>query len=472
MGAVTTIFFATYKLSESPAIWYDEGFYTQVPMYISTHGIQALQVAPNEFVSTEHVTVGYPLLYPVALSYRLFGNGVLQGRSVMVLYIGLFVLASYFLARKLFGAMSAVWVVLLLASFPMLYGNGKSVLGEVPGLFFLILTLLTLLYLERTKYRNVVAYGFVGLAAGLCVATKPIFILLLGALLVTYLVRWKKIPLQINGVAWGSTVLIIPIILWAYLQFGLGFSVQSVLAYYANPYSLGNMGQLILQNMLRFFTESTPIYTLFLMLVWTLALWIRRKKEEISSAELTAFFFCLFVLAAYMRLPGWYRYLFPALTVALIFLPASAIAVFSYLQEKLSNKISLTRFAWLPYAGIILLVCLQTYQTAADSYVAGYYTSTNVAHLSAVLQPLGPQASFFLYNVPQVAVLLPSQKYYQYLPVTEHLIIGGDQLNALAKGVADFVIVDSDTYRAHLELYTRYHQYKTVDRYEILQRNS
>lgn len=470
LAAACTVFFATYKLTDSPALWYDEGLYSGIAAYTSVHGTQAVQTGPNSFISTKEMTVGYPLIYPVALSYRLFGIGALQGRAVMAIYICLFVLAAYVLVRLMFGAAAGGWAALFLASFPMLYGNGKSVIGEIPGLFFLILTCISLLLLERSGYKRAMFYVLFGLSAGLCIATKPIFLLLLGALFITYLLRWKRIPLNVPGVALGAGAFLLATAVWAYLQFGPGISLHAVLTFYANPYSSANIGRLILQNAVRFVTESTPLYTLILMLVWAAALWIRRKKMEVSSAELSAFFFCILVLIAYLRLPGWYRYLFPALIVALIFLPQSLQTVYSSVTQKIRFLRPVSKYTFLPYVAVLLLAGGQLYQTAKSSYVAGYYTSTTTEHLSEVLSPLGTQSSFFLYNVPQVRVLLPSNNFYQYLPLTDTLILGKETLASLAAGVADYVVVDTDMYAQQKGQFLKYQHYATVDRYEILER--
>lgn len=459
-------FCAAYKLSESPALWYDEGLYSQISARVAETGFQTLQLAPGEFVDSRYMTVGYPLVYPVALSYRLFGIGALQGRAVMALYIVLFVIAAFALIGALFTPRIASLSAFLLASFPMLYGNGKAVIGEVPGLFFLVLSLLSLEFLERSGFRKPLWYAAFGLCAGLCVATKPIYILLLGAFLIAYVFVFKRTRVTWRGLALGALAFGATVAVWAYLQFGAGISIHTVLGFYANPYSVENVQNLIKANLLRFVTESTPIYTLALMLAWSIALWLKRKSD-ISSAERAAFFFSVLVLLAYLRLPGWYRYLFPALTVALVFLPSSLVAIAEFAK---GNMPRLPR--WVPFASAAVVVCLlsalQLYQTAYGSYVAGYYSSTTTARLQEALHDLGPSASFYLYNVPQVAILLPSENFYQYLPITEHIVLGSSTLPTLFEGKADYAIVDSDAYKANSSAFLRYHSYETVDRYEIL----
>ncbi|MBI5405865.1 glycosyltransferase family 39 protein [Candidatus Kaiserbacteria bacterium] len=455
---------STYKLSESPGIWLDEGIYTQLGMNVAQTGQLALQVAPAEFQHSSYISVGYPLIRPLALSYKLFGVGVVQGRAVMVVFILLFALASYWLMRRLYGPWVAAWSLLLLAGFPMLYGNGKSVLGEVPGLFFFILTLLALSYLEESGYRSWRWSVAAGLAAGLCIATKPIFLLVIGAVLVTLIIK------RGSGVTWSSVVigtaaLLIPFAYWLYTQLGADVTLSSILHDYGNPYVATHMATLVLQNALRFFTETTPLYTALLLGIWATALFVRRRMTSISGAELLAFFFCLLIIASYLRLPGWYRYLFPATIIVLMFLPAAAHIVFRALQEKwmvLKNQ------TWLISVVLALLVCAQLYQTACSSYVAEYYRSTRTRDVTAALIALPRTASIFLYNVPELGVLLPTRQYYQYVELSPGVVLGADQLPLLVRGVPDLVVINASMYVASPSLFARYTLLKTVDRYDLL----
>lgn len=465
VGFLSVLFFSTYKLSEAPAIWYDEGFYTQMAKNFADTGKQVLQTEPGIYSSTSYVTVGYPLTATVGLSYKLFGSGVLQGRLIMALFLFGFVLASYFLFKKLFGKESAAWTVLLLATFPMLYGNGKAVLGEVPALFFLILTLLALSQLERNKYIGWHRYALVGLAAGLCLATKMFFVLLLIALFLTYLFNLRSIKLTWSGFIAGMIALICPLLLWAHIQFGAEATIQSVVSYYTNPYAVDNIPQHMLQNAQRFITETTPSFTLVLTSIWGISLFFRRKIGGISAAETGGFIFCILVILSYLRLEGWYRYLFPATMLSLLFLPNSLVLFYNFIGEKLS----LPSYARLGvYAVLLLLAAGQLYQTSAISYVAQYYTGTRTHIMSEYLSSLS-SASVFLYNTPELAIMLPTKNYYQYLTPLPEITIGENSLVSLRNGVPDVVIIASEAYASNPN-FIAYKPMQNIDRYTILQR--
>src|SRR3989344_8592002 len=100
---------ATYRLTESPATWYDEGYLLQTSKNLALYGQQQLQMAPGEFVSTASVSSGVTIFAPVAFSFKLFGIGLLQARLVMVLYILAFCAAAYGLIRSIFSPWTAIW---------------------------------------------------------------------------------------------------------------------------------------------------------------------------------------------------------------------------------------------------------------------------------------------------------------------------------------------------------------------------
>ena len=94
-----------------------------------------MQLAPEKITPISHLTVGYPLIYPLALLFKIFGISILKARVLMVFFIMSLVLISYLAIKKRYGLNQSLLSIALLVTFPPLYGNGKSVLGEVPGLF-------------------------------------------------------------------------------------------------------------------------------------------------------------------------------------------------------------------------------------------------------------------------------------------------------------------------------------------------
>lgn len=467
LAVMIGLFFSWYRLTESPGIWYDEGFYTQTAMNLAERGTEGLQTAPGEFISARDVTVGYPLIAPVALSYKMFGVGVFQGRAVMAFFIILFLLASYLFVRVLYGRSLAAWSLALLVTFPELYGNGKSVLGEVPGMFYLVCALLSMVWLERSGYKKTGPYITLGLAAGLTVATKPIFILLPVALAVTFVLCRDSVAWYGRGFASGVAVFLATVGLWIYLQFGAGDAFISILHYYINPYDV-SAGATLVRNLRLFVTEAVPIYVAGMLTLWGISIGIRKKAEEpITTGEVTALVFCLCIVAAFLRLPGWYRYLFPATLMAMLFLPLAVTRVFTALSRGVRF---LEHISWVPYAGLALLCLAQLYALVGHSYVAQYYGGHRTRDLTAYISALPGDASYFVYNSPEVVVLLPNRTYYQFIRPHPNQHIGEEELAVLARGGADFVILSTEAYHTDVALFRAYTERGSVNRFTFLQR--
>lgn|SRR3989344_2332303 len=457
-------FFATYKLTESPGVWYDEGFYVQAASNLATDGQMGLRIAPN-FIepSSKLISVGYPLIYPLALGFKIFGVNILTARSVMVIFILGFLVASYFLARRLFGNTFALGVLALLATLPPLYGNGKSVLGEVPGLFYLILFLLFFNLARSSTTKKYLWFVLTGISAGLCVATKPTFLLLLPAIAVGVLFEWRRGNLNFKEIFVVSLSTIAPIIYWLVSQFQTEDSLGGVLFEYANPYQITDMLHVILVNLGHLFTDVGTLYLTGIMFIWFLALGIRFKaKEKISAEEIMALVFSLLIIVAYTRTAGWYRYLFEAQAISLLFFPNALFTLFKRVHIPQARKIVL--------ATTLLLTFLGAYQVMFNSWVAESYNSHKSAFWQTYFNAMPTTTSLFFYDVPEVAFFSLSDNYYQYISPSGWPI-GKEQLVVLEKGEADIIIVRSDTYKSRRD--TIFHSYQidqTAYKYTILQK--
>ncbi|HEY4500930.1 MAG TPA: glycosyltransferase family 39 protein [Candidatus Paceibacterota bacterium] len=458
-------FFATYHLKESPPVWYDEGMFTQAAANLATYGQTGLRVAPDTIEpSSKLITVGYPLIYPLAGWFKAFGVSVLSARSLMVLFILGFLLAGYFLVKRLFGPGLALGALALLATLPTLYGNGKSVLGEVPGLMYLVLSLLFLTIALSSTTRKYLWFVLAGLLAGLCVATKPTFLLLIPAIAVGVFIEWRRKTLSIREILIAAGVGVIPLFLWLLLQFQGGDSLASILSYYANPYQLPNLSEVILGNIQRLFIGIGPLYLMGVMGVWVCALWIRlRRREAIHIAEIVALGFSLLIIVAYLRTAGWYRYLFEAQVLSLLFFPNSLLIV-------VRATTSLFNPGKMVLLAVIALTLIGAYQVMFSSFVAESYNRNKTAFLEAHFATVLPTTSVFFYNVPEAALFIHSDNYYQYFDPAGWYI-GKEQLPVITEGKVDEIILRTDAYtnmeKDHFQLYkvsTTTHDYTIFEK--------
>lgn len=477
-------FFATYHLTESPPVWYDEGFYLQSASNLALYGQMGLRLTPDYIEPPSKLTsVGYPLIYPMALEFKVFGVSTLSARALMVVFILGFLVASYFLARRLFGSTSALLTLALLVTLPPLYGNGKGVLGEVPALFYLVLFLNCFLVArsrDTNKYFWLIATG---LFAGLCVATKPTFLLLLPAIAVGSFLEWRRGALTIKDFSIAAFAGLMPLVYWLFSQFQTSDSLSDILVEYANPYIAQNVSHIIVVNIARLFTDVGPLYLVGLMLIWTIAIVIRvRRRETISSEEVIALVFSFLTIAAYARTTGWFRYLFEAQMMSLIFFPNAFAILWKRVSgaaltciPKLAARMPSARQAVLSLT--VLLAVLGAYQVLFDSWVAGHYQSHKTAFLESYFRAAS-STTFFFYNTPEIAFFSRTANYYQYLNPYElrglpgeGWPIGKEQLTLIVRGEADPIVVKSSAYQNRKDtLFVRYEVGETVYEYSILRR--
>lgn len=444
-------FISLYQLFESPPVWYDEGIYQQVVSNITDFGVNSVQVAPGEFEGSQYVTVGYPLLYPASVVFHFFGNGVLQARLVAVLFLVAFIIAAYYLVLKSYGKIKANLTLLVLGSFPILYGNGKAFLGEVPGLLFLILFLIGLYFLEKKEKPKPWQILVTGLFAGLSIATKPLFILIGPAFLIALIWYRKHEIISMKTVVYFTIGVFTPILVWVINQFGPDASFGQVISYYANPYAIENLIQIISNNFIRLFTEVSPIYTSGLLLVWFFSVFINLRKgnRKARMFELTAFFFALLVLVAYLRTDGAYRYFFEVQVMALIFLAPSLLNVVTYIRSRFGfRKLFSKKIA---HTALLLLAIVHFYQIGFDSWVAQAYESNDAEILDDYFRNFDENISLFIYNVPEIGAYLQTRNYYQYIEATPVSIVGESQLDLINEGLVDRIIIRNNLYRNYMK---------------------
>lgn len=464
-----TGFFATYKLSESPSVWYDEGFYIQIASNLSTQEKYGMQLRPGEIEPVSKlITVSYPLIYPLAFAFKIFGSSIMIARGTMVFFIIGFVFASYVLARRLFGVPYALGAVALLATFAPLYGNGKSVLGEVPGLFFLTLSLLSLERSLSDSRKSRLGFVLTGLFAGLCISTKPIFLLFIPAIDLAFFIKWRKGKLALTDFFYFAISAILPLIFWFYVQFGFNESVTSILSFYANPFQEKNTYSVIFENLRHFVSDSGPIYLLVMLFVWFVGIILRiRKKIEISASEIAAFAFSLLISVGYLKTNGWYRFIFPAQVVSFIYFPKSISLLFDFARERLKNQIlpHFARFFWIvPIFGFAIL---GVYQIMFSSFVAEAYKSDKTAFWESYFKNIPREQVLFFYNVPEVAALDFGGKYYQYIsPAGWEIGVSG--LKAIDLGIPDSIILRTDAFQGNEDRFSKYKSQMKAYKYTIL----
>ena len=208
------------NLSGYPRIWFDEGWHLLAAQRLAQTG--AYRFGP---------AVGPTVFYPVAASFRFLGEGVWQGRVVVVAY-GLLALAlGYLLARRI-GDDATAWLVLgLWLSSPALnfVGWGRQVLGEVPAWTFFLAGVLA--WHRSLTSRGRLRWAMLGGGSfGLAIISKNQFLLLVPV----FLLMWVADRFYYRRMGWGAALvtlglaLLVPLAWYAVLPHLAGSTVAQM----------------------------------------------------------------------------------------------------------------------------------------------------------------------------------------------------------------------------------------------------
>lgn len=465
-------YFAFENLTETPPIWYDEGIYTQTAQNaFDFGGSPRVQVAPGVFESAWNSNGGFPFIYPVAASYELLGDSVRSGRIMMALFLIALCAALFFFMKRLYGAPAALASLLLLSTFPVLYGTGKSVLGEVPGLLYLTLFLALLMGFERRAFRASLPYVLLcGLMLGLTAVTKPLFLLAPAAVAVVALINVRRIAWRWDWVLAGSVGALLPVAFHAWVHL-LDAPLSTLVQFYANPYALEHVGATVGENLVRLVTEASPLHCTLLFLLWAgRLLWCAYRRIAVSLAEQAAFALALLVLASYLRTAGWYRYFFVADVLSLAFLPISLIT----LRDMASSYMPRAR----PFftAGMFLfaagLFALHTHSLLGRSWIAEHRASTATKDIADRIALIPDHAALALIDVPELAIVANGRPYYQYLAPTAVFAAGTTTLERVTDGVPDVVIVRKGQEAVYRDLLAGYTLIPGPSNYQFYERSA
>lgn len=171
-GALVFLGLSAIGITRFPAPWWDEGWTLSVAKNWVTlghygHLLDGVRTGPS-------LSAHLPVVAIVACSFLVFGVGLAQARMAMIVCTALTLIALYLLTRAIASRSVAVVTLVLVTFLPMqwdlsLFVLGRNVLGEVPSLLFILLSLLILLASEG---KRPVALGLAGIGMGIALASK------------------------------------------------------------------------------------------------------------------------------------------------------------------------------------------------------------------------------------------------------------------------------------------------------------
>ena len=443
------IFFGLFHITESPPFGFDEGWATHIATNISRIGIDGTQFSPGNIGHVPLISVGYPLIYALAFWFKIFGVGILQARIMMVVYMLGFAIISFLFLRRLYGNNIALASLAILSTFPPFYTFGKSVIGEVPVLFFLMLFLLSFNLATNNPKRRKFWLILSGVVAGLCIITKTMALVFIPALFVGAFMAWKRKSVSWKDIYIVTISTIIPIIVWIITNFQPGESLAYVADYYSNPSALTDKTATFWLNFRMFWSGIGPLYMLSLIFVWIIGIIIRLKvRTRIFTEEFIALTFSTLLILSFLFRYWDARYLFPVQVLGILFAPYSLYSIWLAMPIKL-DIIKKTRIF---YFGVIILCILGLYQLSFHSYIADSYKSTRTEDLSRYFSSIPDSTSIFFYNTPNMLPFFHGNNYYQRIAIFEKWVVGSEFAPIVNAGRVNMLVLNPPMTKADEKL--------------------
>jgi hypothetical protein len=141
LWCILLILLGFIRLESMPPLWWDEGWSLNVARNWVEQGHYG-QVRIDELRGTG-LAASFQVIAPVALSFKLFGAGVWQGRLPGVIFTILTFFLMAYISRRLYNrrvAWATQGVLMLMPVVSLLHPilTGRQVLGEMPLMFYLL----------------------------------------------------------------------------------------------------------------------------------------------------------------------------------------------------------------------------------------------------------------------------------------------------------------------------------------------
>lgn len=409
------IFFGVLALSFStlttkPQIWVDEAKSIELARNFMNFGKLNIQTAPGEFTGFPEIlqSTGYPVTVPLAIFFKIFGYGLVQARIYMLGWMLAALSAVFIIGRRFFGDYSAIFAVLLIASFASFYDSGRTVVGEIPGFVFLLIGFY--FWLDRSEY------FWTGFWWSLSIVSKPsVFTWIIPTLVLILLFKRKDFLKNIFLTGFGM----LPAAMgWILLVLGNPFIKASwinILNFYKNPYQSVSLSENAVSNLSQVLQSTTLVYFGGLLILLLMG-WYWNEEEKLRKLYQFAVFYSAFAFIYYLMSPGWLRYILISELLILFLLPDAAGKAAKFFKD-----FSL-RLPILILASLFIIQFVHLF-TAADIF---YSNSAILA--SELLNREFPDKSIGVINSSALSVLLNTNKRFQFVEMTGLPMIGENPL--------------------------------------------
>jgi len=431
--------FSLQTLTTKPRLWFDEGINIELARNFSLFGKLDVIVRPETFSGQPFLlqSTGYPITLPLALFFKIFGFGVFQARLYMLFWMLALLLSIFFIGRKIFGLAVTAWSLMLVATLPPFFANGRCVMGEIPGFFFLLLGIYWLWYRRKDFFA---ASGIVsGFFLGLAVVSKPsIYLLVLPAVWLVLLLQkdqfWKKFLTLGFGIFW-------PALLWIVLAMPQIFSPAGwleILSFYRQPFGGVSAWGNIVHNIIFLFSYSALIYFSALFLVILAAIfWNKNFYSRYKNFLNFTIVYCIFAFIYFLKSPGWLRYIVAGQLLILLFLPVAL----KELLDKINFKLKINNIVLLPVV-LLLLISWQWYYLV---YRSDLFYSDNIQAVWEFIKTQPADKTVGIINSPPMAALIDPVRKFQMIKMMGLPVFGENPLALKYSDLPDLIIANNNS---------------------------
>ncbi len=453
------ILLAFTNLTGYPQPWFDEGSHLHVPKALTKYGVYADYSSEGFRYYGPTIGVGPTVMLPIAAVFKIFGIGLLQARIVMALYLIAAIYVFYRMTLQLSNYPVALLACALLissrAAFLLYYG--RQLLGEVPGLFFMVLGIwLWFTYWEDINWKRL---SIIGILFGLAMITKYQYLLFLFPMigiawllnLIYYRTTSHKqfiLPALVAGFVFG----IWQIITIRYLGPATMIENLDLLRASAETAAFSLDPKRIIENLVDLKSRSAYLVALFPSIVYGFFISLPRDRESQKWCILYIIVVLnlgWFVLASI----GWIRYAFLGLAFSSVFTARFFYeATDSFTLEYAGNKVSSLwqniinpknafRLALMAWLAMIILVPMAI--NLAEILFPGADTSGD---MSAYLNENVPMNSLIETWEPEMGFLTDHNYHYPHNHLLAHAIDQVYYSRGYVKDLYDYVQTETPEY--------------------------
>jgi len=316
--AALVIFLLVFRLGESPAAWFDEGWHLHVPKNLAVNGVYADYSSDGLRSGGPTISVGPTVMLPIAVLFKFFGVSIPLARSLIVIYALLALWAWYRLSVQISGhwqvGIVAVLLCLMQTGTQFIY-SGRNVIGEVPGICFLVLGFLLWFRAGEASWRRLVNVGvLMGLA---CITKNQFAVFILPGLLLSWIadMTWYR--------RLGWRMFVVPGVIAGSIYFGwlvvLFYGVGAAEQFSGLQSTAGNafLG-LDPDRLIRNFTYLALNFGLLFWPVVIYGFFLARSRTEAGQRWGILYIFLILSTLFFITSLGWPRYAFSTLVLGTI----------------------------------------------------------------------------------------------------------------------------------------------------------